>query len=48
MLGNDTKEILLLVKKYTDTPLGQTMIKAFETLKLKLKKQMATFSLNPP
>ena len=42
-----TKELLLLIKKHTDTLIEQTKTKPQETLKLKVNKQMPTFSLNP-
>ena len=42
------KELLLLIKKHTDTLIEQTKTKAQETLEFKMKKQMQTFSSNPP
>ena len=41
-------EILLLIKKHTDTLIHQTKTSPQETLKFKMKKQMQTFSFNPP
>ena len=45
MLNND---LLLLIKKHTDTLLEQTKTKPQETLEFKLKQQMPTFSFCPP
>ena len=39
-------ELLLLIKKHTDTSIEQT--KSKETLEFKMNKQMQTFSFNPP
>ena len=41
-------ELLLLVKKHTDTLIEQTRTKPQETLEFKMNKQMQTFSFNPP
>ena len=41
-------ELLLLIKKHTDTLIEQTKTKPKETLEFKLNKQMQTFSFNPP
>ena len=41
-------ELLLLLKKHTDTLIQQTKTKPQETLEFKMNKQMQTFSLNPP
>ena len=41
-------ELLLLIKKHTDTLIQQTRTKPQETLEFKLNKQMQTFSFNPP
>ena len=41
-------ELLLLIKKHTDTLIEQTKTKALETLEFKMNKQMQTFSFNPP
>ena len=41
-------ELLLLIKKHTDTLIEQTKTKPQETLEFKMKKQMQTFSFNPP
>ena len=41
-------ELLLLNKKHTDTLIEQTKTKPQETLEFKMKKQMQTFSFNPP
>ena len=43
-----SNELLLLIKKHTDTLIEQTKTKPQETLELKLIKQMQTFSFNPP
>ena len=40
-------ELLLLIKKHTDTLIEQTKTKAQETLEFKMNKQMQTFSFNP-
>ena len=41
-------ELLLLIKKHTDTLIEQTKTKPQETLEFKTNKQMQTFSFNPP
>ena len=41
-------ELLLLIKKHTDTLIEQTQIKPQETIEFKMNKQMQTFSFNPP
>ena len=41
-------ELLLLIKKHTDTLIQQTRTKPQETLEFKLNKQRQTFSFNPP
>ena len=41
-------ELLLLIKKHTDTLIEQTKTKPQETLEFKRNKQMQTFSFNPP
>ena len=41
-------EWLLLNKKHTDTLIEHTKTKPQETLEFKMKKQMQTFSFNPP
>ena len=41
-------ELLLLIKKHTDTLIQQTKTKPQETLEFKINKQMQTFSFNPP
>ena len=41
-------ELLLLIKKHTDTLIQQTKTKPQETLELKMNKQMQTFSFIPP
>ena len=41
-------ELLLLIKKHTDTLIEQTKRKPQETLEFKMIKQMQTFSFNPP
>ena len=41
-------ELLLLVKKHTDTLIEQTKTRPQETLEFKMNKQMQTFSFNPP
>ena len=40
-------ELLLLVKKHTDTLIEQTRTKPQETIEFKMNKQMQTFSFNP-
>ena len=41
-------ELLLLIRKHTDNLIQQTKTKPQETLEFKMKKQMQTFSFNPP
>ena len=41
-------ELLLLIKKHTDTLIEQTKTKPQETLEFKMNKQMQTFSFSPP
>ena len=41
-------ELLLLIKKHTDTLIKQTRTKPQETLEFKMNKQMQSFSFNPP
>ena len=41
-------ELLLLIKKRTDTLIEQTKTKPQETLEFKMDKQMQTFWFNPP
>ena len=41
-------ELLLLIKKHTDTLIEQTKTKPKETLEFKMNKQRQTFSFNPP
>ena len=41
-------ELLLLIKKHTDTLIEQTKTKAQETLEFKMNKQTQTFSFSPP
>ena len=41
-------ELLLLIKKHTDTLIQQTKTKPKETLEFKMKKQVGTFWCNPP
>ena len=41
-------ELLLLIKKHTDTLIEQTRTKPQETLEFKMNKQIQTFSFNPP
>ena len=41
-------ELLLLIKKLTDTLIEQTKTKPQETLEFKMNKQMQSFSFNPP
>ena len=42
------KELLLLIKKHTDTLIEQTKTKPQETLEYKMNKQTQTFSFTPP
>ena len=41
-------ELLLLIKKHTDTLVEQTKTKPQETLEFEMNKQKQTFSFNPP
>ena len=41
-------DLLLLIKKHTDTLIHQTKTKPQETLEFKMNKQTQTFSFNPP
>ena len=41
-------ELLLLIKKHTDTLIEQTKTKPQETLEFEMNKKMQTFSFNPP
>ena len=41
-------ELLLLIKKHTDTLIEQTKTKPKETFEFKMNKQMQNFSFNPP
>ena len=41
-------ELLLLVKKHTDTLIKQTKTRPQATLEFKMNKQMQTFSFIPP
>ena len=41
-------ELLLLIKKHTDTLIEQTKTKPQETLEFKMNKQRQTLSFNPP
>ena len=41
-------ELLLLIKKHTDTLIDQTKTKPQETIEIKMKKQIQFFSFNPP
>ena len=41
-------QLLLLIKKHTDTLIEQTRTKSQETLEFQMKKQMQTFSVSPP
>ena len=41
-------ELLLLIRKHTDTLIQQTKTRPQETLEFKINKQMQTFSFNPP
>ena len=42
------KELLLLIRKHTDTLIEHTKTKPQKTLEFKMNKQMQTFSFNPP
>ena len=41
-------ELLLLIKKHTDTPIQQTKTRLQETLEFKMNKKMQAFSISPP
>ena len=41
-------DLLLLIKKHTDTLIEQTKTKPQETLQFEVNTQMQTFSFNPP
>ena len=41
-------ELLLLIKKHTDTLIEQTRTRPQETLEFRMNKQMQTFSFNSP
>ena len=41
-------ELLILIKKHTDSLIEQTKTKPQETLEFKMNKQKQTFSFNPP
>ena len=41
-------ELLLLIKKHTDTSIEQTKTRSQETLEFRMNKQRQTFSFNPP
>ena len=41
-------ELILLIKKHTDSFIEQTKTKSRETLEFEMSKQMETFSFNPP
>ena len=41
-------ELLLLIKKHTDTRIQQTKTKPQETLEFKMNKQIQTYSIKPP
>ena len=43
-----SNELLLLIKKHTDTLIEQTKTRAQETLEFKKSEQRQTFSFNPP
>ena len=47
-ISQQEDELLLLIKKHTDTLIEQAKTKPQETLELKMDKQMQTFSFNPP
>ena len=40
-------EMLLLIKKHTDTWIQQTQARRQETLEIVMSRQMQTFSFNP-
>ena len=41
-------ELLILIKKHTDTLIKETKTKPQETVEFKMNKQLQTFSFNPP
>ena len=41
-------ELLLFIKKHTDTLIEQTKSQPQETVEFEMNKQMQTFSFNPP
>ena len=41
-------DLLLSIKKHTDTLIEQTKTRPQETLEFKMNKQMQTFTFNPP
>ena len=41
-------QLLLLIKKHTDSLIEQTKTNPQETLEFKMNKQLQTFSFNPP
>ena len=41
-------DLLLLIKKQTETLIEQTKIKPQETFEFEMNKQMETFLINPP
>ena len=41
-------ELLLLIKRHTDTLIEQTRTRPQETLEFEMNKQMDTFSFSPP
>ena len=41
-------ELLLLLKKHTDTLIEQTRTRPQQTLDFKMNKQVQSFSFNPP
>ena len=43
-----SNELLLLIKKHSDTLIEMTKTKPQETLEFKMNKQLQTFSFNPP
>ena len=47
MILKMNNELLLLIKKRTDTLIEQTKTKPQETLDFKMNKQMQIFSFNP-
>ena len=47
-ISEKNNELILFIKKHTDTLIEQTKTKPQETLDFKMKKQMETFSFSPP